>query len=137
MLRYGIFKNFKWADTMLLIWGDECLHQLADLLRDVAHQRCSALRFDDVPWMHSEDGCSVILKLADNARSTQCLVGSGRTASVHCDLIGEDLLRFAEQVDVLAAPDCSAGHQYLDLLGDQPVGLMVSKGEYANGWPGP
>ncbi len=137
MLQYGFFVSFKMADPMLLIWGDDCLSELADMFRGLGQRRLHAVRFDDEPWTHTEHGCSVVFNLASGNHSVLRLCGTCQITSIHCDLTSEDLFRFAEQVEALAAHDCKAGHQYLDVLGEQPIQLMVSKGEYSIGWPLP
>ena len=133
MLRYGVFDDFKgW--TTLLIWGDRSLIQLAELFRDMAERRCFSILLNDVPWTRGEIGCSVRLSVTEQTGSALEIERSGQAISVNCDLRSDDLLGFAEKVAVLAASD-GAGHNYLDVMGDRPIQIMVSKGEYPAGWP--
>lgn len=142
LLRYGVsnrvlseviccitaFDDFK-GNTTLLILGDRSLIQSAELLRDVAERRCLSVRLDELPWMRGEMGCSVRLNVTKQARSALQLDRSGQVTLVVCDLRSEELLGFVEKVAALAASD-GTGHHYLDVLGDQLIQIMVSKGEY-------
>jgi hypothetical protein len=135
MLRYGVFENFKMAEIMLLISGNEGLSQLAALFRVLAEGGRGEVKLDDLPWMRAEPECSVTFSLAAGERSELRLTRTGQATTIHCDIISSDLLDFADKVDVLAAPECEGGHHYLDVLGEQPIEIMVSKNEYPNGWP--
>lgn len=135
MLRCGIFENFKSAEVMLLIAGGKCLTQLALLFRALAEGRSSVVKMNELPWVHAEPGCCVTLSLATGACSDLTMVRTGNAVSITCDLTRDELIDFAEKVEVLAAPKCDRGHQYLDVLGDYPFEIMVSKNEYRNGWP--
>jgi hypothetical protein len=137
MLRYGVFENFKMAEIMLLISGSDGLAQLAALFRQMAVGECGMVKFGDLSWMRGEPECSVTLSLAAGDRSEFRLTRTGQAAAIHCELTRGDLIDFADKVDVLAAPECEGGHQYLDVLGEQPIEIMVSKDEYPNGWPVP
>lgn len=130
MLLYGLFDDFKGATTTLLLWGDGWFRDLAGLFRELADGRRADLGFDNIGWAIRKSDCSVTFDRTSGKRSAMHFVRSGEVTSIQCHLTPDTLREFADKLDVLAASDCEAGHQYLELLGEQPVQIMASTGEY-------
>jgi hypothetical protein len=135
VLRCRIFDDFKAGRPTLLIWGDKSLKCLAGLLRDLTKPDSPVARFEDMPWISGEAGSSVVINPASQLIGTLRITRAGSSVLVHCELTRGVLLEFADRIDVLAAPNCLAGRQYLDVSEEQPIQIVVSKGEYPSNWP--
>jgi hypothetical protein len=132
-LLFGVFDDFKGATTLLL-WGDDRLPDLRDLSRDLATGRLQSVDLEDLTWTRTRGDCAVRISNTREAAHGLRLRRDGERTRVECGLANGELNRFADLIDALLPhPN---GHQYLDLdVPDQPLQIIVSKGEYTEGYP--
>jgi hypothetical protein len=132
-LLFGVFDGFKGATTLLL-WGDDRLPDLRDLSRHLATGRSPAIDLEDIIWARAPGDCAVRISHTREAAHGLRQRRDGEQTRVECGLTNVELNRFADLIDALLPhPN---GHQYLDLdVPDQPLQIIVSKGEYTEGYP--
>jgi hypothetical protein len=126
-VKFGLFKNFKGSDT-LLIWGDAVgLTQLALVLRQLAVGKISSIPIHEVSWAKSARGTQLLLRVSAD-RGHMTVGGSNDEMLIDWACSRGMFDQFSDQVSsLLGAP---SGHQYLEGQPDQPLQVMVSKGEY-------
>lgn len=130
MLRFGYFDDFVHGDDALLIWGDAVgLNHLEKLFRRLAAQTEQHVSLNQAGWAAPRGALTVALEVKPGSAGALEVSGAAELAAlVVCS--PEQFANFADKVAVLAAPDCTNGHHYLDAPGISDQQIIVSKGEY-------
>jgi hypothetical protein len=131
MLKVGFFEDFKGADT-LSIWGDEQgLARLQQLLARLSSGTSSSAAIHEIEDVHIRLGLRIILvsgpsELRIERNDSDVVI----VASCSADLLAS----LADKIAGLADPKQRSGHQYLEWPGSAGIVVMVSKGEYPEGF---
>lgn len=130
MLKYGFLEDFKGADT-LLVWGDDDgLAQFGMLLRRLASRSSQSESLQAVESAIAHGNIRVEFRLSTTAVGGMSMTDD--TIVLACS--PETFAEFGDKVAALIAPGCGMGHQYLDAPGMTGRQVIVSKGEYPEGF---
>ncbi|MGO9112779.1 MAG: hypothetical protein ACLP9L_26395 [Thermoguttaceae bacterium] len=127
-LHLGYFENFKRAKTILICGDAEGLQRLADNLRPLDDVNAEPVNLHLLPFVQVHGGVFLTAHLADRELGVR-RIGPSRFDWHHSQ---EGWLESAEIIEVVGRG--SGGHCY---LGESPAGdavVMVSQGEYDEGW---
>lgn len=114
-IRSKYFEDFK-GDPTVLLWGDAPdLRELSAALRNIGANV-------SIPISIATDGKTVILKSGSSLGITSTDMG------FEWELSEGDAGAFADKIEALL--DAPTGHQYLDVLQQNAIAVIVSKGEY-------
>ena len=124
-IRVGFFKDFKSADTLLIDVDHEGLHALIAWLEE-AISSDQKTTISNCPGAVVQAGLHVeLLRIRDDTGIVRSAEGTfiwQRSEDGWTDIL-----------ELLAAMEAGAGHQYLDGPRDE-VQVMASIGEYGDGW---
>ena len=128
-VRFGIFEDFKSAET-LLIWSDEVgLAHFLSALRQLADAQAQMIAMHQMSWAEPLRKTEFYLTLASEGRASLQLKSGSAGPIIELRGSAGTFSEFADKVDRLLAALPEGGHQYL--IASAALQLMVSIGEYS------
>jgi hypothetical protein len=127
-LHLAYFQNFKSTNTILISGDEEGLQRLADHLRPLEDATAKPVNLHLLPFVQAHGGVSLTAHPVDRELGVR-RIGPSRFDWHHSQ---EGWLESADKIEAVVRG--SGGHCY---LGESPAGdavVMVSKGEYDEGW---
>jgi hypothetical protein len=128
---FGVFKNFKGRDTLLICADDEGLTHLRAVFNALARGQIESVQMDQLPWAKALQGARLHFSRDTERSGTMEFKTTLQGPDVHWSYSQGELGDFSEKLESLLSPNCKSGHQYLDVYGYMPLQVIVSKGEYS------
>jgi hypothetical protein len=127
---FGVLKDFKGGDTLLICADDEGLTQLRAAFDALAGGQIEAIQMDQLPWAKALQGIRFHLSRDTKRSGAMEFKSTLQGPDVHWSCSQGELGDFSAKLEPLLSPTCESGHQYLDVCGYTPLQVIVSKGEY-------
>jgi hypothetical protein len=128
---FGVLKDFKGGDTLLLCADDEGLTQLRAAFDALAGGQIEAIQMHQLPWAKALQGAILHFSRDTKRSGTMEYRNTPQGPEVHWSCSQGELGDFSAKLEALLSPSCKNGHQYLDVYGYMPLQVIVSKGEYS------
>lgn len=132
-LQFGLFEDFKGCTTLLVWSAGEGLPALEVAFRELGNGARQRLALHRAGWAKPVQNEEVYLDVAKDGSSSVSVEKSKHGVAIHCTCSSSRFLDFADMMAVLI--EAGSGHQYLEVAFDQPLQIMVSKGEYTRDVP--
>jgi hypothetical protein len=132
-LQFGLFEDFKGCTTLLVWSAGEGLSALEAAFRDLGDGAQQRLALHRAGWATPVQGEEVYLDVANDGSSSVSVDKTKHGVAIHCRCPSSRFLDFADMTAALVA--AGSGHQYLEVAFEQPLQIMVSKGEYSRDVP--
>jgi hypothetical protein len=127
--RIGYFEGFKGANTILVCGDDEGLQQLAYHLRTLEDATAEPVNLHSLPFVHVQGDVALT---AHPANRELGVCRAGATLNFAWRHSEEGWLESAEQIEAIVRG--SGGHCVLGETATGDAIVMISKGEYGEGW---
>jgi hypothetical protein len=131
---YGYVPRFK-EDPVFLFAGDsDALHRLAQFFESLMDGPVNVTRVLDVESLFlPKQGTRLTLTITEPPTGMRRIASHAPEPRFEWRISKELATRFAELTKAVASSELPA-HQYLDTDGNNAIAVMVSKGEYDEGW---
>lgn len=130
-LYVGYFERFLGRKAILISGNRDGLRKLAGRLRSLENPRAEPLEVHELPFVQPHGGIELTAYPVDAERGVRRAVPGGLEPRFTWHYSQEGWLEAAEKIEPVAD---HGGHQYLECIGVEDATIIVSSGEYDEGW---